>query len=63
LSERLRGLRAQGGRAMVAYLIRHLRGHIQYYGVSGNSRGVSGYLYAPRACCSNGSTGAASVAR
>lgn len=46
LSERLRGLRAQGGRAMVAYLIRHLRGHIQYYGVSGNSRGVSGYLYA-----------------
>ena len=31
---------------MVAYLIRHLRGYIQYYGVSGNSRGVSGYLYA-----------------
>ncbi len=42
VSERLRGLRAQGGRAMVAYLIRHLCGHIQYWGVSGNSRGVSG---------------------
>jgi len=45
LSERLRGLRAQGGQAMVAYLGRHLRGHIQYYGVSGNSRGVAGYVY------------------
>jgi group II intron reverse transcriptase/maturase len=45
LSERLRGLRSQGGQAMVAYLRRHLRGHIQYYGVSGNSRGVAGYVY------------------
>ena len=45
LSERLRGMRAQGGQAMVAYLRRHLRGHIQYYGVSGNSRGVAGYVY------------------
>jgi len=45
LSERLRGLRAQGGAAMVAYVTRHLRGHIQYYGVSGNSRGVAGYVY------------------
>lgn len=45
LSERLRELRAQGGAAMVAFLQRHLRGHIQYYGVSGNSRGVVGYIY------------------
>jgi len=45
LSERLRGMRTQGGQAMVAYLTRHLRGHIQYYGVSGNSRGVAGYVY------------------
>ena len=44
LSERLRRLRAQGGAAMVAYLVRHLRGHIQYYGVSGNSKGLAGYL-------------------
>jgi len=45
LSERLRGLRTQGGAAMVAYVSRHLRGHIQYYGVSGNTRGVAGYVY------------------
>ena len=45
LSERLRGLRSLGGQAMVAYLRRHLRGHIQYYGVSGNSRGVASYVY------------------
>jgi RNA-directed DNA polymerase len=45
LSERLRALRAKGRQAMVAYLGRHLRGHIQYYGVSGNSRGVASYVY------------------
>lgn len=45
LDERLRALRSQGGAAMLAYLIRHLRGHIQYYGVSGNSRALAGYLY------------------
>jgi group II intron reverse transcriptase/maturase len=45
LNQRLRGLRAQGGQAMVASAIRHLRGHIQYYGVSGNSRAVAGYVY------------------
>lgn len=45
LGERLRGLRSEGGREMVDYMRRHLRGHIQYYGVSGNSRGVSGYVY------------------
>jgi hypothetical protein len=31
---------------MVDGLIRHLRGHILYYRVSGNGRGVSLYLYA-----------------
>jgi group II intron reverse transcriptase/maturase len=45
LNERLRDLRNQGGGAMVAFVQRHLRGHIQYYGVSGNSRGVAGYVY------------------
>jgi hypothetical protein len=45
LSQRLRGLRARGGQAMVAYVVRHLRGHIQYYGVSGNSRAVASYVY------------------
>ena len=45
LSAKLRAMRCEGGKAMIAYLQRHLRGHIQYYGVSGNSRGVAGYIY------------------
>jgi RNA-directed DNA polymerase len=45
LSQRLREMRVQGGRAMQEYVRRHLAGHIQYYGVSGNSRGVSTYAY------------------
>ena len=45
LGGKLRELRVQGGQAMVTYLRRHLQGHIQYYGVSGNSRGVASYVY------------------
>lgn len=45
LNVKLRKMRTEGGRAMVAYLRRHLRGHIQYYGVSGNSRIVASYVY------------------
>ena len=45
LNARLRALRTQGGNAMVAFLARHLRGHIQYYGVSGNGRWVSSYVH------------------
>ncbi|NNJ98749.1 MAG: hypothetical protein HKP12_16510, partial [Gammaproteobacteria bacterium] len=45
LNVKLRKMRTEGGRAMVAYLRRHLRGHIQYYGVSGNSRIVARYVY------------------
>jgi group II intron reverse transcriptase/maturase len=45
LNARLRALRTQGGNAMVAFLARHLRGHIQYYGVSGNSRWVASYIH------------------
>jgi len=45
LNARLRALRTQGGNAMVAFLTRHLRGHIQYYGVSGNARWVASYVY------------------
>jgi hypothetical protein len=45
LGERLRSLRAQGGAVMVAFVVRHLRGHLQYYGVSGNARGVATYFY------------------
>lgn len=45
LNVRLRSMRSQGGKAMLTYVQRHLRGHIQYYGVSGNSRSVSSYVY------------------
>ena len=45
LNVKLRKMRTEGGRAMVAYLRRHLRGHIQYYGVSGNSRTVARYVH------------------
>ena len=43
--ERVRSLRVQGGKAMMAYARRHLQGHIQYYGVSGNIRSVAQYVY------------------
>lgn len=45
LSDRLQKMRTQGGKAMLAYTRRHLQGHINYYGVSGNSKGVSTYCY------------------
>ena len=45
LSERLRDLRAQGGKTMMAFLHAYLHGHIQYYGVSGNSRSLRCYLH------------------
>jgi len=44
LNEHLRRLRSEGGNAMLAFFVRHTRGHIQYYGVSGNSRGLAAYL-------------------
>lgn len=46
LGDHLQRLRSEGGNAMLAFFIRHVRGHIQYYGVSGNSRALAGYLYA-----------------
>ena len=45
LGQRLSRLRLAGGRAMAAFVRRHLEGHIQYYGVSGNSRSVRCYVY------------------
>jgi RNA-directed DNA polymerase len=54
LSLRLAALRTHGGKAMVAYVRRHLQGHIQYFGVSGNSRSLQEYVIKPAGCCSNG---------
>lgn len=45
LNVRLAALRTHGGQAMVAYVRRHLQGHIQYFGVSGNSRSLQEYVY------------------
>lgn len=53
-SERLRALRNDGTSAMVAYARRHLQGHIQYYGVSGNSRGWRAMSTLPRTLSSIG---------
>ena len=48
LGVRLDILRTHGGRAMMEYVQQHLRGHFQYFGVSGNSRSLRQYLYASR---------------
>jgi RNA-directed DNA polymerase len=45
MGQRLSRLRVAGGRAMAAFVRRHLTGHLQYYGVSGNLRSVRCYLY------------------
>ena len=44
LNQRLRSLRVKGGQAMTAYVQSHLRGHIQYYGVSRNLPQVRNYI-------------------
>jgi hypothetical protein len=45
LNERVRAMRVEGGKAMMVYVQQHLRGHLQYYGVSGNLRSVRKYNY------------------
>ncbi len=44
MKSRLKSLRIQGGRAMLEYVRRHLRGYQQYYGVSGNSGPLRAYF-------------------
>jgi RNA-directed DNA polymerase len=45
LGARLKALRIEGTRAMQEYVRLHLRGHIQYFGVSGNLKGVNTYVF------------------
>ncbi len=45
LNQRLRNLRVEGGKIMMEYTKYHLRGHIQYYGVSGNMKSLKAYFY------------------
>ena len=42
--ERLKRLRSAGGKAMMLYARQHLRGHLAYYAVSGNSRSLRQYF-------------------
>ncbi len=44
LHRRLSRLRLQGGAVMVRYVQQHLRGHMQYYGVSGNGAQLRRYF-------------------
>ncbi len=48
LGSQLSTLRTRGTLAMLEYSRRHLQGHIQYFGVSGNFGGVQRYLYIAR---------------
>jgi hypothetical protein len=45
LNQKISTLRAKGGKAMVTYAQQNLRGHVNYYAVSGNSSAVSDYYY------------------
>jgi RNA-directed DNA polymerase len=46
LNARLSYMRREGGKAMMDYVILHLRGHCQYYGVSDNIRSIRRYYLA-----------------
>ena len=43
--QRLRSMRTIGGAAMTTYARQHLTGHINYFGVSGNSRSLYAYVH------------------
>jgi len=45
LGARLQALRVQGTRAMQEFVRAHVRGHIEYYGVTDNSRRVRTYVH------------------
>lgn len=45
LSERLSALRVQGTQAMQRHVLNHVRGHLQYFGIRGNSPSVCEYLF------------------
>jgi RNA-directed DNA polymerase len=45
LGRRLKLMRTAGARAMQVFTLRNWQGHLQYFGVRGNSRSVSGYAH------------------
>ena len=42
---RLKSMRTAGARAMQMFTLRHWQGHLQYFGVRGNSRSISAYAH------------------
>ena len=42
---RLKSMRTAGARAMQIFTLQHWQGHLQYFGVSGNSRSISSYAH------------------
>ena len=42
---RLKSMRTAGARAMQLFTLRHWQGHLQYFGVRGNSRSVRAYAF------------------
>jgi len=45
LGRRLKAMRPLGAAEMQSYVRQHVQGHLQYYGVSGNSRWIQNYVY------------------
>lgn len=45
VGQKLARLRVQGGKAMMDYARQHLRGHLAYYAVSGNTRQIGNYAH------------------
>jgi RNA-directed DNA polymerase len=42
---RLKSMRSAGAQAMQIFTLQHWQGHLQYFGVRGNSRSVSAYAF------------------
>jgi len=45
LGQRLKSMRTLGAAQMQTYVRQHVQGHLQYFGVSGNSRCMQSYVY------------------
>jgi RNA-directed DNA polymerase len=45
LGQRLKSMRTLGAAEMQTYVRQHVQGHLQYFGVSGNSRCMHSYVY------------------
>jgi RNA-directed DNA polymerase len=62
LGQRLQSMRRQGTARMRKYVISHVRGHLQCYGISGNTITLAVTCSMSAVCCSSGSFVAANAA-